>query len=124
MNNTVSTLYSRADLLNIRRSSVCALDLSIASLLKSNGILRYRGCRAGRQKIPVRISYRPDKAHSDKKLISRSVVDVPIVSDRTHHTMHNLKFCCLNARSLRNKSAEFVCYVGYCCYDRNLAHSK
>ena len=41
MNNTVSTLYSCADLLNIHRSSVCALDLSVASLLKSNGILRY-----------------------------------------------------------------------------------
>ena len=48
-NNTVTTSYSRAYLLNIRRSSVCALDLSIATLLKANGILRYRGCRAGRQ---------------------------------------------------------------------------
>ena len=112
MNNTVTTSYSSAHLLNIRRSSVCVLDLSIASLLKSYGILRYRGCRAGHQKIPVRISYRPDKAHSDKKLVSRSLVDIPIVSVRQHHTVHNLKFCCLNARSLRNKSAEFVCYVG------------
>ena len=50
--------------------------------------------------------------HFDKELISRSVVDVPIVSGGTHHTVHNLKFCCLNARSLRNESGEFVCYVG------------
>lgn len=50
------------------------------SVLKSNGILRYQGCRAGRQKIPVSISYRPDKAYSYKNSISRSLVHVPIVS--------------------------------------------
>ena len=50
------------------------------SVLKSNGILRYQGCRGGRQKIPVSISYRPDKAYSYKNSISRSLVHVPIVS--------------------------------------------
>ena len=91
------------------------MNLSIASVLKSNGILRYRGCRAGRRKIPVRISDRPDKAYSNKNSIFRSLVDIPIVSavsGQQRHAGHQLKFCCLNARSLRNKSADFVCYVG------------
>lgn len=50
------------------------------SVLQSNGVLRYQGSIAGRQKIQVSISYRPDKAYSFKNSISRSLVHVPIVS--------------------------------------------
>lgn len=87
MSNTVTTLYSWVDLLNIRRSSVCALDLSIAFSLKSNGILRYRGCRPGRQKIPVCISYRPDKVYFDKKLISRLMYQLFLVGNTIQCTI-------------------------------------
>ena len=46
-NNTEITTYTPASLFSIRRRSRCTLDPSILPVLKLNGILRYRGCRAG-----------------------------------------------------------------------------
>ena len=50
------TIYTRSELFNLRRVSDTSLPSPILSELKNSGILRYRGCRAGRRKIPTIIS--------------------------------------------------------------------
>ena len=56
--NTRVITYTRAELLGIRRASRSFVCGSVLHVLKLNGLLRFRGCRAGRRKISVRISDR------------------------------------------------------------------
>ena len=53
MNNTEPTTYSRDSLRSIRRLYSCSVDSAVLRLLKINGLLRFRGSRAGTRKIPV-----------------------------------------------------------------------
>ena len=46
-----------------------------------------------------------------KRLKTRTLVDVPIVNDNCSGVRRHLRLCCLNARSIKNKSADFVCYA-------------
>lgn len=52
-NNTSILTYSRESLLTIRRQLLCRPDLSTLQSLKLAGLLRFRGRRAGRRRIPV-----------------------------------------------------------------------
>ena len=108
---TVYIAYTRAELLGIRRASRSFVCGSVLHVLKLNGLLRFRGCRAGRRKIPVRISDRISHTTCRDRTISRSSVLVPIVPEQRFRVGSCLKFCSLNARSVRNKSADLVSYV-------------
>ena len=49
---------------------------------------------------------------------SRTLINVPIVnSEHSASSTNSLKFCNLNTRSIKNKSADFVCYVKSCAAD-------
>lgn len=100
--------YTRAELLGIRRASRSFVCRSVLHDLKLNGLLRFRGCRAGRRKISVRISDQKRHTIRRDKTISRTLVLVPIVPEHCLRAGSYLKFCSLNARSMRNKSADFV----------------
>lgn len=58
----------------------------------------------------MRISDRPNIARLNKSIF-RTLVEVPIVSEQRHCAENYLRLCSLNARSLKNKCADFVCYV-------------
>ena len=113
--NTRVITYTRAELLSIRRTSrrfVCgSVRRSVLHVLKLNGLLRFRGCRAGRRKISIRISDRKSRTTCRDRTTSRISVLVPIVPEQRFLAVSYLKFCSLNARSVRNKSADLVSYV-------------
>ena len=49
---------------------------------------------------------------------SRTLIDVPIVNSQYSAACSNsIKFCNLNTRSIKSKSADFVCYVKSCAAD-------
>ena len=101
MNTRVIT-YTRAELLGIRRASRSFVCGSVLHVLKLNGLLRFRGCRAGRRKISVRISDRVSHTTCRDRTTSRTSVLVPIVPEQRFRVGSYLKFCSLNARSVRN----------------------
>ncbi|CAH3035442.1 unnamed protein product, partial [Pocillopora meandrina] len=105
--NTRVITYTRAELLGIRRASRSFVCGSVLHVLKLNGLLRFRGCRAGRRKISVRISHTTCR----DRTTARTSVLVPIVPEQRFRSGSYLKFCSLNARSVRNKSADLVSYV-------------
>ena len=109
--NTRVITYTRAELLGIRRASRSFVCGSVLHVLKLNGLLRFRGCRAGRRKISVRISDRISHTTCRDRTTSRTSVLVPIVPEQRFRVGSYLKFCSLNARSVRNKSADLVSYV-------------
>ena len=109
--NTRVITYTRAELLGIRRASRSFVCGSVLHVLKLNGLLRFRGCRAGRRKISVRISDRISHTTCRDRTTSRTSVLVPIVPEQRFRSGSYLKFCTLNARSVRNKSADLVSYV-------------
>ena len=84
---------------------------SVLHDLKLNGLLRFRGCRAGRRKIPERISDRMSYTTCRERTTSRTSVLIPIVPEQRFRVGSYLKFCSLNARSVRNKSADLISYV-------------
>ena len=47
-NDTVHYVYTKDDLINIRRMGICKLSYSAFPNVKSNGLLRYRGVRSGK----------------------------------------------------------------------------
>ena len=66
--------YARAELLGIRRTSHNFGCRSVLHDLKLNGLLRSRGCRAGRRKTSVRISDRIRHTICRDRTISRTLV--------------------------------------------------
>ena len=110
MNTRVIT-YTRAELRGICRASRSFFCVSVLHDLKLNGLLRFRGFRAGRRKISVRISDRISHTTCRDRTTSRTSVLVPIVPEQRFRVGSYLKFCSLNARSVRNKSADLVSYV-------------
>ena len=75
-----------------------------------------RSCFAEIEKylnIPVIISNRPNYSRSFAKPKTRQLFEVPIVNEQCQiqSASRNLRLCCLNAPSIRNKSADFVCYA-------------
>ena len=61
--------------------------------------------------IPTVISNRPNYSRSFAKPTTRHLIEVPIVNEQKQSARKNLRLCCLNAQSIRNKSADFVCYA-------------
>jgi len=64
--------------------------------------------------IPVVITSRPDKhQHSTRavSLNSRSIINIPTIKEQCPIVKKHLRICCLNARSIKNKTADFVCYA-------------
>ena len=85
--------------------------VSVLHDLKLNELLGFRGCRAGRQKISVRISDRISHTTRRDRTTSRTSVLVPVVPEQRFRVGSYFKFCSLNARSVRDKSADLVSYV-------------
>ena len=67
MSSNSTLMYSRGQLFNIRKTSCHSIQPGLLSILKANGILRFRGNRAGhcnyKCKIPVQIGHRLDYVH-------------------------------------------------------------
>ena len=97
--------------MNTRVITYTRAELLVLHDLKINGLLRFRGCRAGRRKISVYISNRISHTTCRDRTTSRTSVLVPIVPEQRFRVGCYLKFCSLNARSVRNKSADMVSYV-------------
>ena len=56
--------------------------------------------------------------HRSMAVESRTLINVPIAnSEDSAISTNSLKFCNLNTRSIKNKSADFVCYVKSCAAD-------
>ena len=108
--NTPVIAYTRAELRDIRRASHSFVCGSVLHVLKLNALLRFRGCRAGRRKISVRISDRICHTSRDRTTSPISVL-VAIVPEQRFRVGSYLKCCSFNARSVRNKSEDLVSYV-------------
>ena len=78
-------------------------DFSVSNL-PLRGLTIRRSCVC----CSVLISYRPDTARSNSTIF-RTLVNINIDQQRSGK---QFKLCCLNARSLKNKSADFVCSQG------------
>ena len=105
------TIYTRSELYKLRRVSDTSLPASILSELKSSGILRYRGCRAGRRKIPTIISsdenrIAPTSLASLRTGVVRSnLISIPLQAPLEFVQRRQLcNFALVNARSIRNKT--------------------
>ena len=122
--HTPSTIitFTRGELFKLRRASNIALPGPVLAGLKDAGVLHYPGKRAGRRRIGIVISNRArvepmfsSSLHSSSINANNSVVvpRQPLLTCLTSAvcTKDQLKLCCLNAQSLRNKTADFMCYV-------------
>ena len=68
--------------------------------------------------IPSLITIRPTVTSGYNRPVFRTLTDVPI--DRSQCSSlgtNSMKFCNLNARSIKSKSADFLCYVKSCAPD-------
>eukprot|EP00057_Strongylocentrotus_purpuratus_P010367 XP_011664841.1 PREDICTED: uncharacterized protein LOC105438565 [Strongylocentrotus purpuratus] len=93
--------YSRSSLIALRHSRCAKVTPSadVLSLLKENGILRYRGCRAGNR------ARRKQLVRSTGIDSSNVVIDANVGNETLQHVCH------WNARSLRHKSLLLQDYV-------------
>ena len=41
----------------------------------------------------------------------RTIINLPTISEQSPNVKTHLRLCCLNARSIKSKSADFVCYA-------------
>ena len=98
--------YSRQQLLEIRRKSTAVRSADVLKSLKKAGILRYRGKRAGKLRIPVIIT-----ARSPNYNIWNSSIDTRNINNLIHISLKRappsngprLRFALWNARSVKNK---------------------
>ena len=61
--------------------------------------------------IPVVTSNRLNYSRPFNRPTARSLVSISIVKEQYRCAMRHLRLCCLNARPIKNKSADFVCYA-------------
>ena len=61
--------------------------------------------------IPVVTSNRLNYSRPFNRPTARSLVSISIVKEQYRCARRHLRLCCLNARSINNKSADFVCYA-------------
>lgn len=72
-----------------------------------------------RKSISVRISQRTRRRHGNHHTVKnnhkrpevRTIINIPTISEQSPNVKNHLRLCCLNARSIKNKSADFVCYA-------------
>ena len=81
------------------------------SELKNSGILRYRGCRAGRRKIPTIISSDDIRIASTSLaslrtgVVRSNLISIPLrAPPESVHRRQLCNFALVNARSIRNKT--------------------
>ena len=68
--------------------------------------------------IPSLITMRPTVISDYNRPEFRTLTEVPIDrSQRSSLGNNSMKFCNLNARSIKSKSADFLCYVKSCAVD-------
>lgn len=98
-------------------SGLCLLDATlVASYLhiceNPGPETRFVNGEAGNlSNIPVVTSDRLNYLRPFNRLTARSLVSIPIVNEQYRCARRHLRLCCLNARSIKNKSADFVCYA-------------
>ena len=116
-------IYSRLDLLSLKKVSCSYIEPYIFNNLKDLGILRLRRSRAGKRVFKANSWYiaviiRQDRSYTfnhrhvnfaNLREICISTVATSTITDQT-------KLCLWNAQSLRNKSACLVDYI----YERNV----
>ena len=61
--------------------------------------------------IPVVTSNRLNYSRSFNRPTTRRLVNIPIVNEEYRCARRHLRRCCLNAGSIKNKSADFACYA-------------
>ena len=61
--------------------------------------------------IPVVTSNRLNYSRSFNRPTARSLVSIPIINEQCRCVRRHLRLCCLNARFIKNKSADFACYA-------------
>ena len=105
------TIYTRSELFNLRRVSDTSLPSPILSELKNSGILRYRGCRDGRRKIPTIISSDDIRialtslASLRTGVVRSNLISIPLRAPPEFvHRRQLCNFTLVNARSIRNKT--------------------
>ena len=106
------TIYTRSELFNLRRVSDTSLSAPMLFELKNSGILRYRGCRAGRRKIPTIIS--SDDIHIASTSLaslhtgvvrSNYLISIPLRALPAFvYRCQLCNFALVNARFIRNKT--------------------
>ena len=91
-------------------------NLHTSSLTRATSTSNNRpGTRFG---IPSLITMRPTVTSGCNRPVFRTHTDVPIDrSQRSSFGTNSMKFCNLNARSIKSKSAVFLCYVKSCAAD-------
>ena len=105
------TIYTRSELFNLCRVSDTSLPAPILFELKNSGILRYRGCRAGRRKIPTIISSDDIRialtslASLRTGVVRSNLISIPLRAPPEFvHRRQLCNFTLVNARSIRNKT--------------------
>ena len=61
--------------------------------------------------IPVVISNRSNYSRPFNRPVTRNLISIPIVNEQYRCARRYLRSCRLNARSIKNKSADFACYA-------------
>lgn len=104
--STITITYTRERLYNLRRkSSLLKLSSSLLLDLKSAGILNYRGCRSGRNKLRNINTIVSSRTNTTKfKQIPRQRHLVPIPKSNSSETDCQIKLGCINACSINNKT--------------------
>ena len=79
---------------------------------------RLKGYHQDLELIPSLITMRQTVTSGYNRPVFRTLTDVPIDrSQRSSLGTNSMKFCNLNARFIKSKSADFLCYVKSCAAD-------
>ena len=118
-NDTVRYVYTKDDLINIRRMGICKLSYSAFPNVKSNGLLRYRGVRSGKavktrrqinqSMIPAMITAnQPPTINTRSVNAANSIYPSTVESAKTN--VPRLSLAVWNARSI-NRKAAMICDI-------------
>ena len=90
-----------------RHSNVFRIPYQICMSSSRKNILLRNQC-----KIPVTvlISNRMNSPRPYTKPAPTNLIRIPLIDESFHNSRKHVRLCCLNARSIKNKSADFVCY--------------
>ena len=95
--------YSHRELLNICRVCSKTVTSEVLSLLKWAGVLKYRGRKAGRRRIPVVITTRNmNRRYLNRTIVKKNLVNIELQKDST--VSQHLQFTLFNTRSIDNKA--------------------
>ena len=115
--------YNRLQLMNVRILRHCSPTSALLTTLKEHNVLRFRGRRAGKHKIPTRITVNsPTYLHINRyknRVVNRANLTIVPVSrssmpalDSTMVTVSRpFNVATINCESCNNKTADLVDYV-------------